>query len=179
MNRRLHWGCGPITPYGWVNSDVAAFPGVDVVADIRAGLPLADDSFDYIASIHTLPELSYGDLDRALGELRRVLRPEGVLRLALPDLDKAIAAYAGKDIDYFFLISDDVVKSLSGKMIVQLLWYGRSKSLFTPEFTAELLDRNGFHSIQVCEFRQTASAFPGIIELDDRPLESFFIEATK
>jgi SAM-dependent methyltransferase len=176
--RRLHWGCGPITPYGWVNSDVAPFQGVDVVADIRAGLPLADDSFDYIASIHALPELPYGDLDRALTELRRVLRPGGVLRLALPDLDKSIDAYVGKDTDYF-LISDDVVKSLSGKMIVQLLWYGRSKSLFTVEFTTELLARTGYRAIQPCAFQQTASSFPGIVELDDRPLESFFIEATK
>src|SRR5205085_9193692 len=90
--QRLHWGCGPITPYGWVNSDIQPGPGVDVVADIRAGLPLPDDTFDYIPSIHTLPELSYAELDRALLELRRVLRPGGALRLSLPDFDKAIQA---------------------------------------------------------------------------------------
>ena len=177
--RRLHWGCGPITPYGWVNSDIEPGPGVDVVADIRNGLPLADDSFDYIVSIHTLPEIPYRDLDRTLQELRRVLAPGGVLRLSLPDLDKAIKAYASRDIDYFFLIPDDVVTSLSGKMIVQLLWYGRSRSMFTEEFATELLNRNGFRSIQSCPFRQTYSQYPGIVELDDRELESFFIEARK
>jgi SAM-dependent methyltransferase len=176
--RRLHWGCGPITPFGWVNSDIEALPGVDVVADICAGLPLATDSFDYIVSIHTLPEIPYGNLDRALGELYRVLRPGGALRLSLPDLDKAIDAYRANDIDYF-LISDDVVRSLAGKMIVQLTWYGRSRSMFTVEFAAELLARTGFRAIERCGFRQTASPFPGIVELDDRQLESFFIEATK
>jgi predicted SAM-dependent methyltransferase len=176
--RRLHWGCGPITPYGWVNSDIQAGPGVDVVADIRAGLPLAADSFDYIVSIHALPELPYADLDCTLAELHRVLKPGGVLRLGLPDLDKAIQAYAAKDIDYF-LIPDEAIKSLAGKMIVQLSWYGRSRSMFTAEFMAELLARGGFHSIQSCPFRQTGSQFPGIIELDDRELESFFIEARK
>ena len=178
MIRRLHWGCGPITPYGWVNSDIQPGPGVDVVADIRAGLPLPDDTFDYIASLHTLPELSYAELDRALLELRRVLRPGGALRLSLPDFDKAIQAYTRKDIDYF-LIPDEVVKTLSGKMIVQLLWYGRSRCLFTQEFTVELLRRCGFQSIQLCNFRQTASDYPGIVELDDRELESFFVEARK
>jgi SAM-dependent methyltransferase len=177
--RRLHWGCGPITPYGWVNSDIQALPGVDLVADIRQGLPLADDSFDYIVSIHTLPEIPYRHLDGALGELRRVLRPGGVLRLGLPDLDKAIAAYVARDIDYFFLISDEDAQSISGKMIVQLLWYGQSRSMFTVPFATELLSRCGYRSIEPCRFRQTASEFPGIIELDDRELESFFIEARK
>jgi predicted SAM-dependent methyltransferase len=175
---RLHWGCGPITPYGWVNSDIEPGPGVDVVADIRHGLPLPDESFDYIVSIHVLPEIPYGDLDGALRELRRVLKPGGVLRLSLPDLDKSIAAYKSKDIDYF-LIPDEAVKSLSGKMIVQLLWYGRSRSMFTVEFTKELLTRNGYQSIQECAYRQTFSPYPGMTELDDRELESFFIEARK
>jgi predicted SAM-dependent methyltransferase len=175
---RLNWGCGPITPYGWVNSDIEPGPGVDLVADIRAGLPVADNNFDYIVSIHVLPEIPYCDLDRSLAELRRVLKPGGVLRLALPDLDRAIRAYVTKDIDYF-LISDEVVKTLSGKMIVQLSWYGRSRSMHTVEFASELLLRNGFQSVQPCSFRQTASPFPGIIELDDRELESFFIEARK
>lgn len=178
MLRRLHWGCGPITPYGWVNSDIQPGPGVDVVADIRAGLPLPDNSFDYVVSIHALPEIPYCDLDRTLAELRRVLRSGGVLRLGLPDFDKALRAYMTKDVDYF-LIPDEIVKALSGKMIVQLLWYGRSRSMFTAEFTIELLSRSGFQSIQVCAFHQTGSPFPGIIELDDRELESFFIEARK
>jgi predicted SAM-dependent methyltransferase len=175
---RLNWGCGPITPYGWINSDIQSGPGVDLVADIRAGLPVADDSFDYIVSIHALPEIPYCDLDRSLVELRRVLKPGGVLRLGLPDLDRAIRAYVAGDIDYF-LISDEVVKTLSGKMIVQLSWYGRSRSMYTVEFATELLARNGFHSIQSCAFRQTASPFAAIVELDDRELESFFIEARK
>jgi SAM-dependent methyltransferase len=176
--RRLHWGCGPITPLGWVNSDIAAGPGVDVVADIRHGLPLAADSFDYIVAIHVLPEIPYSDLDKSLAELRRVLRPGGVLRLSLPDMDLAIKAYLSGDVDYF-LIGDEVTKSLAGKMIVQLTWYGRSRCMFTWEFTEELLTRNGFRNITRCAYRETASLHPGITELDDRPLESLFIEAMK
>lgn len=178
MVRRLNWGCGPITPYGWVNSDIQRWPGVDLVCDIRAGLPVEDNAFDYIASIHALPEMAYGELNPALAELRRALKPGGTLRLGLPDMDKAIAAYRAGDVDYF-LIGDEEMKCLSGKMIAQLLWRGQSRTMFTLEFATELLKRNGFHSIQGCSFRETKSGIPGIVELDDRPMESFFVEAVK
>ena len=179
MQKRLHWGCGPITPYGWVNSDIYPFPGVDVVADILQGLPFPDNRFEVIVSIHVLPEIPFCDLDAAMRELYRILTPGGTLRLSLPDFEKAIRAYLSKDIDYFFLIPDEQIQCLSGKMIVQLLWYGQSRCLFTTEFTGELLARNGFINLQVCAFRTSKSDHSGITDLDDRELESFFIEAQK
>ena len=52
--RRLHWGCDTITPVGWINSDIKQGPGIDLSCDILQGLPLADESIDYIASQHAL-----------------------------------------------------------------------------------------------------------------------------
>jgi predicted SAM-dependent methyltransferase len=176
--QRLNWGCGPLTPFGWVNSDIEAGPGIDVVADIRKGLPFPDNHFDYIVSIHVLPELAYRELDPALQELRRVLKPNGVLRLSLPDMDLAINAYRSKDVDYF-LIGDDEVKSLAGKMIVQLLWYGRSRSMYTWEFTKELLERTGYREVTRSAHEKSTSGLQGITELDNRALESLFVEARK
>lgn len=178
MHSRLHWGCGPITPAGWVNSDIHAWPGVTVVADIRAGLPFPDNQFDCLVSMHALPELTYRELDPAFRELRRVLRSGGTLRLGLPDMDRAIQAYRARDVDYF-LIGDDVVQDLAGKMIVQLTWFGACRCLFNPTFTTELLMRNGFADIIECGFQTTATSMAGITDLDNRPLESFFVEARK
>jgi SAM-dependent methyltransferase len=178
MIRRLNWGCGQVTRPGWVNADLAYAIGVDIIRDIRQGLPLESDSFDYVVSIHALPELPYCDVDQALGELHRVLKPSGVLRLGLPDMDKAIQAYLRRDLDYF-LVSDDVVTSAAGKMIVQLTWHGRSRLMFTWEFTEELLSRAGFREVRRCQFRQSPSELPGITELDNREEESLFVEAVK
>lgn len=161
-----------------MNSDLKDGPGIDITADIRLGLPLDNGTFDYAVSIHALPMLSYPDLVPALAELRRLLKPGGVLRLSLPDLDKGITAYLGGDRGHF-LVPDDHVQSLGGKFVVHMLWYGYSVSMFTADFIEELLGRAGFTSVQHCEFRRTASRFPGIVDLDNRENESLFVEAVK
>jgi SAM-dependent methyltransferase len=176
--KRLNWGCGNWRPEGWINSDIEAGPGIDLVCDIRDGLPLADDSIDYIVSVHALPEIAYGELIPVLQEMRRVLRPDGVLRLCLPDLDKAIEAYqAGKS--GYFVIGDIEWKDIGAKMITQIIWYGRARTPFTYGFAKELLEKAGFTSVAECSFKQTASPYPDIVELDNREKESLFVEASK
>lgn len=176
--RRLNWGCGTLPQPGWINSDIKEDPTVDISCDILDGLPLDSDSIDYAVSIHALPELRLPDLVPALLELRRVLVPGGTLRLALPDLDRGIRAYLDGERDYF-LIPDSEARSTGAKFITQMLWYGYSKSLFNQDFARELLERAGFREIAPCRYRQTASPHPEIVELDNRPEESLFVEARK
>jgi len=176
--RRLNWGCGAHPAPGWLNSDRRDEPGIDISVDIRDGLPLPDESFDYIVSIHALPEIAYPDLVPVLTELRRVLKTGGTLRLALPDIDRGINAYLRGDLGYF-LIPDEHSRSAGGKLITQLLWYGYNVSLFSADFVEELLGNAGFRSIEHCKYRETASGHAGIVELDNRERESLFIEATK
>jgi predicted SAM-dependent methyltransferase len=175
---RLHWGCGDWVEPGWINADVKDLPGLDLCCDIREGLPLPNDSIDYAVSVHALPELTLDEQVPALRELQRVLRPGGVLRLVLPDLDLAVDAYRRGDRE-FFLVPDERAESLGAKLVVQLLWYGFSKTVFTFEFVSELLAAAGFSRIERCRFRETASAFPEIVSLDNRPMESLFVEAVK
>lgn len=176
--KRLNWGCGMHPTPGWLNSDLKQAPGIDISCDLRDGLPIEDDALDYVASNHALPMIAYPDLVPALGELRRVLRPGGVLRLILPDLDRAIAAYLDGDRDYF-MVPDEDEPTTSGKAIVHLLWYGWSVSMFTEEFTRGLLLRAGFRRVVACSPGVTASPFPEIVALDSREHESLFIEAVK
>jgi predicted SAM-dependent methyltransferase len=176
--RRLNWGCGAWAEAGWINSDVKEGPGIDIVADIRDGLPIDSDSIDYAVSIHAMPEIPFTELVPTLVELRRVLKPGGVLRLALPDLDKGIAAYHRRDPEYF-KVPDEDAKSVGAKFVTQMVWFGYSRSLFTHEFVEELLEKAGFTRIDHCGYRQTASRFPEIVELDNREQESLFVEAVK
>ena len=178
LRHRLNWGCGPVRPRGWVNSDLEPGEGVDLPCDIRDGLPVADDSFDCVVSIHVLEQLPYLELDAALRELRRVLKAGGILRVSVPDLDRAIAAYRENDPRYFY-VPDRDVRSIGGKLSVQMTWYGSTRSLFTYDFLEELLGRAGFRDIRRCAFGETASDDPAIVALDNRERESLFVEAIK
>ena len=176
--RRLNWGCGGHTLPGWINSDNKEAPDINLSCDIRDGLPLDDGSMDYVVSIHALPEVPYDALVPVLRELRRVIKPGGVLRLALPDLLKGVDAYRRGDRDYF-LVPDEDAKSLGAKLITQLIWYGYSRTLFTAEFIEEMLVKAGFGRVVHVGYRQTSTPHAEIVDLDNREPESLFVEAYK
>ena len=174
--RRLNWGCGPCVAPGWINSDRLVGEGIDLSCDIRDGLPLESGSLDYIAGIHVLQDVPYPDVVPALRELHRVLKPAGVLRLGLPDLDKAIRAYLERDTGYFY-IPDRDARTPGGKLVAQLTWYGSVRTPFTHDCIEELLGKAGFRTVARCGFRETRSRYPDIVHLDNRPRESLFVEA--
>ncbi len=177
--RRLNWGCGDCRPEGWINCDRKDGPGIQLSCDmLEGGLPLPPDSIDYIVSVHALQEVPAAQLVAALQEFRRVLKPGGVLRLILPDAIKGFLAYQRGDKDYF-AVPDEDASSLGGKLALQLMWYGYSRSLFTPDGIEELLRRAGFNSVHHCAHGVTRSSQPGIVELDNREQESLFVEAVK
>lgn len=176
--RRLNWGCGTHPEPGWINSDIKEGAGIDLACDILDGLPLEDDSIDYVVSIHALPELPLPAQVPALQELRRVLVPGGVLRLALPDLDRGIRAYQSGDASYF-LVSDEEARSLGAKFVTHMLWHGYTRTLFTADLVEELLGRAGFDDVRHCRHGETTSGFPDIVSLDNRERESLFVEAWK
>jgi SAM-dependent methyltransferase len=175
---RLNWGCGPTPPAGWINADRVDAPGITLRGDIRDGLALPDDSVDYAVAIHALQDLPYLDLVPALRELRRVLRPDGVLRLGLPDLERAIEAWLRGDERYFY-IPDEEARTLGGKLIVQAIWYGSTRTPFTWDFFRELAAKAGFRHVARCKYRHTESLWPEIVELDNRERETLFVEAVK
>jgi len=176
--KRLNMGCGPRHIPGWLNADLNVGPGIDLAGDIRRGLPLDTDSIHYIVAMHMLQDLPYPDIPVALRELKRILIPGGVLRLGLPDLDKAIRAYLAGDHGYFH-VPDSDAGAIGTKLVTQIIWYGSVRTPFTFDCIEELLGREGFHSVRRCAFGRTESAYPEIAHLDNRPRESLFVEATK
>jgi predicted SAM-dependent methyltransferase len=176
--KRLNLGCGPCVAPGWINADQRPGDGIDLAGDIRSGLPLDTDSIDYIAAIHVLQDLSFLDIPPLLAELKRILKPCGVIRLAVPDLDRAIRAYLAGDHGYFY-VPDTDARRIGTKLVAQIIWYGSVRTPMTFDCLQELLSNKGFANIRRCPFGQTGSRYPEIVQLDNRPRESLFVEAMK
>ncbi|MGH7002988.1 MAG: class I SAM-dependent methyltransferase [Alphaproteobacteria bacterium] len=175
---RINIGCGKFPRTGWINLDNKVRPGVDCVADLRADLPFPDASIDYAVAIHVLPHIRLDALAPALARIRRVLKPGGVLRLALPDLEKAIEAYRRRDPGYF-AVPDARWKRLGAKLVAQIVWHNDIATPFTIDLAAEALEKAGFAGMARCKFCETASRFPEIVACDNREAESFFVEAAR
>jgi SAM-dependent methyltransferase len=86
MGLHLNLGCGRSPLAGWVNVDMTAMPGVDVVANLdtcrTVPLPFADDSVSQLRMSHVLEHI--GDTLALMQELHRVAEPGAVLTIRAP-----------------------------------------------------------------------------------------------
>lgn len=93
LPRLLNLGCGGTFHPDWVNLDSSpAIPGV-IRHDLRRVLPLTDGSFDAVYASHVLEHLEPDAGARLLRECHRVLRPEGTVRIVVPDLEAIARLY--------------------------------------------------------------------------------------
>lgn len=61
--------------------------------DLRQGIPFPDGSVDAVYHSHVLEHIDRAAVPGFLAEVRRVLRPEGVHRIVVPDLERDARAY--------------------------------------------------------------------------------------
>jgi predicted SAM-dependent methyltransferase len=90
---KLHLGCGGNRFEGWVNIDADAdLSGgtADIIWDLTKGIPLEDSSCSLIYSEHMLEHMKVEQGLNLLRECHRVLKPGGVVRVAMPSLDDLI-----------------------------------------------------------------------------------------
>lgn len=91
----LNLGCGDryCPDANWTNVDfVSAHPRV-IAHDLRQGLPFQANQFDAVYHSHVLEHFTPADGRRLLDECRRVLKPGGILRVAVPDGEQICRLY--------------------------------------------------------------------------------------
>lgn len=91
--RALNLGCGLRFHPDWENVDFVPAHASVKACDLRAGVPYPEGSFDVVYHSHVLEHFSKKAAPHFLGECFRVLKPGGVLRVAVPDLEGIARCY--------------------------------------------------------------------------------------
>lgn len=175
----INLGCGYRPLAGWINLDAARGPQVDLVWDLRRGLPLADASCTALFCEHVIEHLTKEDGERLLRHCYRALQPGGVLRISTPDAGLYLRSYAG---DGEFLRHPEFTEPLETPLdrINQMMREG-GQHLWAYDAASlqAALRRVGFN--QTAEHRFGQSLHPQMERLDSpaRAFESLYIEAIK
>lgn len=90
---KLHLGCGKRYLPGYTHIDLSDYPHIDYNQDIRFLCNFANDSVDLIYASHVLEYFDKKETDEVLKEWYRVIRPNGIIRLAVPDFDALLTIY--------------------------------------------------------------------------------------
>ncbi|MBI4993482.1 methyltransferase domain-containing protein [Candidatus Wolfebacteria bacterium] len=136
--------------------------------DLRRGAPFFDESVDVIYASHFLEHLAKNEAKKFIQECRRILKKNGLIRLAVPDLDIAFKMYQkGKVeemLDSFFYTSDAYD-------------FHMHKYNYNFQTLKKLLEEINFSQIKKQSYQK--GECPDINFLDVYPDHSLYIEAKK
>ena len=89
----LNLGCGTRYHRDWVNLNFT-LTGPDVIAhNLYNGIPFDGESFEVVYHSHLLEHFSKSYAPLFLKECYRVLKPGGIIRIAVPDLEQIARSY--------------------------------------------------------------------------------------
>ena len=83
----LNLGCGQSNPVENYGLDILDFDGVDLVCDVSDGIPIGDNSFDFIYATDFLEHIEMKKNVFVMEEIYRVLKPGGNLSFLVPSTD--------------------------------------------------------------------------------------------
>jgi predicted SAM-dependent methyltransferase len=139
---KINLGCGNNYIDGWLNHD-------DDV-DITKRLPFDDDSAQFILAEHVVEHVKYNEALAFFTECRRVLKPGGVVRIAVPSIER-IWRKGGED--YFrFVQSHGWTKTpdMRGAIWAMLNCHGH-QAPWTASLLAVSLYLAGFDDVKPCD----------------------------
>jgi SAM-dependent methyltransferase len=190
---KVQLGCGDDIKLGWVNFDLelklprgidsAAHPRTMIINyDLRLGLPLDDNSCDFIYSSHFFEHLEYRHGLQLIRDCYRALRPGGVFRIALPNYRGLFEAYLRGDYKYVELI--DILKVLpevepGTETLVDHINYGvyqhgQHKCIYDEEKIILILKKIGYSSVALSSYKKGIDPNTPV-----RQRYSFYMEVVK
>jgi predicted SAM-dependent methyltransferase len=149
LSNYLNVGCGAKFHVSWTNVDMHSTSPHVQACNLLKGLPYANNQFDVVYHSQVLEHFPKEDAARFLGECLRVLKPGGVLRVVVPDLESIAKEYlrylnqnlenpnrtAEANYDWIMLeMYDQTVRNHSGGQMAEFL---RQPNLTNEEFVIQ------------------------------------------
>ena len=151
--------------------------------DATKGLPLQDESVDVLYSSHMLEHLDRDEADKFLKDAFRVLRPGGIIRIAVPDIKKQVEQYnESGDADVFIESTHLCVRrprSLGQRLRLLLVGTRHHQWMYDGNSLSRLLQKLGFVKTEVMPAGQTRISGHDPLDLRERVSESVYVEAEK
>ena len=149
---KLHLGCGNRFIPGFYHVDYMDYPHVDRRGPVEDLSFLEDGSVELIYASHLLEHFGRYEVERVLKEWLRVLKPGGVLRLAVPDFRAVVELYEQEGLQSGF---SGLVGLICGGQRHPLDFH---KIIFDKPFLTDLLLRVGFSQVREWDWRATEHA---------------------
>jgi predicted SAM-dependent methyltransferase len=149
---KLHLGCWTRHIPGWINIDQTKLPNVDCVTKVHDLHMFEDNSCDVIYASHVLEYYDWQEAEAwVLPEWYRVLKPNGLLRISVPDISTISRLYqAGMKIDWF-------IGPMYGRMLAGDT-YIYHKCIYDDHKLKELLEKCGFVNFRRYDWKKTDHA---------------------
>ena len=184
----LNVGCGGNLLKQFINIDFGWSRNQDLCWNILKGIPLSDNSMEGIFIEHALEHFTMQEiLDVLLPDFLRILKPGGILRISVPDAEKAVERYnqAKADGQLKVPFTPDESVSLTPMMFLnntfrQLhapLQFGH-KFAFDYQTLEFFLRKSGFTEIRL-EAYMCGRNEKLLVDYKRRAEESLYVEASK
>lgn len=179
---KLHLGCGTNYFKGWINIDNNSDHNIkklDINWDLRNTLPLKNNSVDFVYNEHFLEHLTVLEGQRAIAEFMRVLKKNGILRMAMPDLETPMKRYFDpnwKKAAIFKKFDLDFIKTKAEMINVSFRFWGH-QWLYDSEELKRRLKEIGYKNIKFCKLRK--SKYKELKNLETREESTLIVEVKK
>jgi predicted SAM-dependent methyltransferase len=179
---KLNLGCGTDYKTGWINIDNNSDNNIeklDLNWDLRNPLPFDDNSVNFIFNEHFFEHLTVEEGQICMKDFMRVLRPGGVMRIAMPDLEGAVASYMDKNWRkkaFLRKFGLDFVQTRAELINMNFREWGH-KWLYDWEELERRLKEAGYTNIKHC--KRGKSEYPELEKLEIRNESNLIAEVTK
>ena len=151
---KLHLGCGGRYIPGFIHIDLDDYPHIDYKSDISNLSMFKDSSVDLIYSCHALEYFDREEVQKVLKEWYRVLKRNGILRVAVPDFEAIVKVY----LKYKDLNHKGILGPLYGRIVIKTPDGEKTiyhKTVYDFKSLKEVLESIGFKNVHRYDWKKT------------------------